>query len=132
VESDGFAVSAFWRVRPEGLTRVCRVLLAEIRTNCLRVWAGPLLCAFLWLRPSGSGIKRVAGAGEGERTCAEDRGGTCLSVPERCRAPQWGKTPLHRAAERGLAAVVEQLVAAGAVMDAHDEILHVREEGGRR
>jgi len=58
VEGDGFAVSAFWRVRPEGLTRVFRVLLlAEIRTNCPLVWAGPLLCGFLRLRPSGGVVK---------------------------------------------------------------------------
>ena len=115
VVSDGCAVSALWRVRTEGLIRVCRVLLAEIRTNCLRFWAGPLLCAFLRLRPSGGGMKRVAGAGGGERTCAEERGG-CL--PERCRTPQGERTPLHVAVNRGHAAVVKLLLAEGAAVDA--------------
>ena len=67
MESDEFAVSAFWRVRPEGLTRVCRVLLAAIRTNCIRVWAGSLLCAFLRLHPFRGGIQKVAGSWRGRR-----------------------------------------------------------------
>ena len=40
----------------------------------------------------------------GERRC----------VPERCRAPQAGNTPLHNGAGQGHAAVVEQLLVAGA------------------
>jgi len=42
--------------------------------------------------------------------------GGCL--PERCRAPQVEATPLHCAAEGGHAAVLEQLLAAGAAADA--------------
>jgi len=124
VESDGFAVSAFWRVRTEGLIRVCRVLLAEIRTNCLRVWAGPLLpCAFLRLSPSGSGIKRVAGGGRGR---THSRGGEGGCLPERCRTPQGKRTPLHLAALRGRAAIVKLLLAVGTAVDAEDEV----SEGG--
>ena len=48
----------------------------------------------------------------------EDRG--CL--PERCRAPQGGWTPLYQAARGGHAAVVEQLLAAGAAKDAEDRV----------
>ena len=40
-------------------------------------------------------------------------------LPERCRAPQVGRTPLHQAARGGHAAVVEQLLAAGAAQDAN-------------
>ena len=43
-------------------------------------------------------------------------------LPERCRAPQFGQTPLHRAAIGGHAAVVEQLLAAGAAVDANDHV----------
>ena len=38
-------------------------------------------------------------------------------LPERCRAPQGGFTPLHEAATGGHAAVVEQLLVAGAAKD---------------
>ena len=38
-------------------------------------------------------------------------------LPECCRAPQDGCTPLDAAAMKGHAAVVEQLLAAGAVAD---------------
>ena len=48
---------------------------------------------------------------------------------ERCHAPQDGDTPLHFAAERGHAAVVEQLLAAGAVKDA---MIKVRRAGDGR
>ena len=41
--------------------------------------------------------------------------------PERCRAPQDGDTPLHLAVEHGLA-VVEQLLAAGAAVDAKGNV----------
>jgi hypothetical protein len=43
-------------------------------------------------------------------------------LPERCRAPQRGTTPLHRAAIEGHPAVVEQLLAAGAAVDAKDQV----------
>ena len=43
-------------------------------------------------------------------------------LPERCRAPQDGFTPLHEAAEGGHAAVVEQLLAAGAATDAKNAV----------
>ena len=43
-------------------------------------------------------------------------------LPERCRAPQFRKTPLHHATSGGHAAVVEQLLAAGAAVDAKDEV----------
>lgn len=69
-------------------------------------------------------VKRVAGlGGETGRTCA-GRQGACLSA---ARAPQFGKTPLHTAAMRGYAAVVGQLLAAGADKDATDK---VRKGGG--
>ena len=43
-------------------------------------------------------------------------------LPERCRAPQNGKTPLHCAAFKGHAAILAQLLAAGAAADAEDEV----------
>ena len=43
-------------------------------------------------------------------------------LPEPCRAPQYGETPLHHAAIRGHAVVVEQLLAAAAVVDAKDRV----------
>ena len=43
-------------------------------------------------------------------------------LPERCRAPQNGWTPLHDAAIGGHTAVVEQLLAAGAAVDAKDKV----------
>ena len=50
------------------------------------------------------------------------RGGEGGCLPERCLASQRGETPLYHAAEEGHAAVVEQLLAAGAAMDAKDEV----------
>ena len=50
------------------------------------------------------------------------RGGEGSCRPERCRAPQFGSTPLHDAAVRGHASVVEQLLAAGAAVDAKSEV----------
>ena len=44
----------------------------------------------------------------------------CLA--ERCRAPQNGDMPLHRAATNGHAAIVEQLLAAGAVTHAKSKV----------
>ena len=80
---------------------------------------------------SGFVVKTVATAWEDARTCAEEGG----SLPERCRAPQDGETPLHRAARGGYAAVVEQLLAAGADVDGvnatMDMSVEVRVRGGR-
>jgi len=59
------------------------------------------------------------GGGRG-RTHLRGREGVFL--PERCRAPQTGETPLHVAVNRGHAAVVEQLLAAGAAVDAGDKV----------
>ena len=57
--------------------------------------------------------------GGGSRTCEEETGG-CLA--ERCHSPQDGETPLHCFVQYGDAAVVEQLLAAGAAVDAKDEV----------
>ena len=43
-------------------------------------------------------------------------------LSERFHAPQGGKTPLHLAANRGHAAVVEQVLAAGAAADVADKV----------
>ena len=43
-------------------------------------------------------------------------------LPERCRVPQIGRSPLHLAVKGGHAAVVEQLLAAGAAKDVEDEV----------
>ena len=53
-------------------------------------------------------------------------------LPEPCRPPQFGKTPLHVAARYGYAAVVEQLLAAGAAVDAKDKVWGVGGHGGGR
>ena len=45
-----------------------------------------------------------------------------LCLIERCRAAQNGYTPLHLAAVKGHAAVVEQLLAAGADTEAKDVV----------
>jgi len=50
------------------------------------------------------------------------RGGEGGCLPERCRAPQSGRTSLHLAADDGRAAVVGQLLAAGAAVDAKDQV----------
>jgi hypothetical protein len=120
VESDGFAVSAFWRVRTEGLTRSVQSVAGRDQTQqpsrFLRV-----SCAFLWLRPPGGDCKDRGGRGGG-RGRTHWRGGETGCLPERCRAPQGGETPLHHAAEGGHAAVVEQLLAAGGAADATGKV----------
>ena len=59
--------------------------------------------------------------------CTHLRSGERGGVPDRCRAPQIGWTPLHWAAEKGHAAVVEKLLAAQADKEAKDM---VRGQGG--
>ena len=44
-------------------------------------------------------------------------------MPERYRAPQDGKTPLFIAVREGRVELVEQLLAAGATVDAKDEVV---------
>ena len=48
--------------------------------------------------------------------------GEMVCVPERCRGPQDGRTPLHIAVVYGHAAVAEMLLKAGAAMDATDKV----------
>ena len=43
-------------------------------------------------------------------------------LTERCRAPQWGNTPLHEAAGKGHAAVVEKLLVARADIHATNAV----------
>ena len=53
------------------------------------------------------------------------------SLPEHCCAPQDGHTPLHLAADDGNAAVVEQLLAAGADTEAKCEVRRAGDAGCR-
>ena len=88
MESDGFAVSAFWRVRAEGLTRSVQSVAGRDQTQqpsrFLRV-----SCALLWSRPPGGDCKDRGGRGGG-RGRTHWRGGETGCLPERCRAPQDG------------------------------------------
>ena len=45
-----------------------------------------------------------------------------MCLPERFHTPQDGVTPLLVAVNRGHAAVVEKLLAAGAATDVHDDV----------
>ena len=60
----------------------------------------------------GRGCRRGCTVLRGERGC----------LPDRCRAPQDGWTPLHHAAYEGRAAVVEQLLAAKADVAAKNNV----------
>ena len=48
-----------------------------------------------------------------------------MCLTERCHAPQYGNMPLHFAAEKGHAAVVEKLLAAGTDKDAMTKVRRV-------
>ena len=87
---------------------LCHLVLASSVLSCFVVVCAPLK---VWHR-GGRGCWRGCTHLRGE-------GGV---LPERCRAPQDGFTPLHWAAAGGHAAVVEQLLAAGAAMDAKDNV----------
>ena len=52
-------------------------------------------------------------------------------MPERCRAPQDGATPLHLATNHGQEAVMEMLLEAGAATDAKDKVTGKRGSGTR-
>jgi len=75
------------------------------------IWLDESFCFLSRSCPSGSVIQRIAGSGRGHTHL---RGGEGRCLPERCRAPQFGSTPLRCAAIRGHASVVEKLLAAGA------------------
>ena len=66
--------------------------------------------------------------------CIRGRNYLCgyrVCLIERCRAPQDGHTALHLAATKGHAAVVEQLLAAGAVKAAKCKVRRTGVEGCR-
>ena len=52
-------------------------------------------------------------------------------LPERCRAPQAGDTPLHLAANSGHASVVEQLLECVVETDAKNKVRRAEDEGCR-
>ena len=62
---------------------------------------------------------------EGVHTLAR-RESVCLT--ERCRAPQNGDTPLHFASRKGHAAVVNQLLAAGADWEVKTKVRRAGDE----
>jgi len=111
-------VSAFWRVRTEGLTRRVQSVAGRDPTRS-RFRKTTLFMCSPTVAPLWRGCKDIGSRGGGwgrTHLCGGERG--CL--PDRCRAPQWGGTPLHGAAEGGHAAVVELLLAAGAAVDAKE------------
>ena len=65
--------------------------------------------------------KNIGGRGGG-RGRTHLCGGEMGCLPERCRAPQFGWTPLLIAAIKGHAAVAQQLLAAGAAVDAKGKV----------
>ena len=69
-------------------------------------------------RPRGVVVPRGARVREGAHALRRER----VCVPDLCRAPQDGWTPLHYAACEGHAACVEKLLTAGAVPDATDKV----------
>ena len=83
------------------------------------IWLDESFCFLPPSCPSGSAIHRVAGSGK-KRTHL--RGGERGCLPERCHSPQDGEMPLHQAASQGHTPVVGQLLAAGAAVDAKDQV----------
>jgi len=87
---------------------VCHRVLASSVLSCFVLFCAPLK---VWHR-GGRGCWRGRTHLRGERGV----------LPDRCSAPQDDFTPLHEAAAKGHAAVVEQLLAAGAAKDAKDMV----------
>ena len=71
----------------------------------------------------------LRGGGRGGALGREGAHGEGRSLPERCRAPQVGETPLYLAVEGGHATVAGQLLAAGAAVTARDEVGGWRRHG---
>jgi len=127
VESGGFAFSVFWRVRTEGLTRSVQSVAGRDQNKLPSHLGGKtsFMC-FPAVAPLWGGCNDIGGRGGG-RGRTHLRGGEGGRLPECCRAPQVGATPLHHAAGKGHAAVAKQLLAAGATADAKN---YVRREWG--
>ena len=115
-----FAVSAFWRVQTEGLTRSLQSVAGRDQTRSHFRETTPFMCSPT-VAPRWGGCKYIRGRGGG-RGHTHSRGGEGGCLPERCRSPQDKWTPLHLAANKGHAAVVELLLAARARVDAKDEV----------
>ena len=122
MESGGFAVPAFWCVRPESLTRSVHSVAGRDQTQLPSRFRGTaLFMCFPAVAPPWGSCKDIGGLGGG-RGHTHSRGGAGGYLPERCCAPQGGQTPLHCAAHGGYAAVVEPLLAAGAAVDAKNTV----------